>query len=127
MSTMKRYNELGHQPIFHIQLGVTNALHLQVWILSDGGRAHFKSRISFYFMTTLPDLFGMFHALCAPSNTITGAVFHWLFSPSNHGKGECDSHGAVVKRGIRLFVLDGVYLEFCLHLLIADVRFTSCG
>lgn len=31
----------------------------QVWMLSDGGRAHFKSRISFYFMTTLPDLFGM--------------------------------------------------------------------
>lgn len=77
-------------------------------MLSDGGRAHFKSRISFFFMTTLPDLFGMCLFSCGSVNNFQDAVFHWLFSPSNHGKGECDSHGAVVKRGIRLFVLDGM-------------------
>lgn len=32
---------------------------------------------------------------------------HWIFALSNHGKGDCDSHGAVVKRSIRLFVLNG--------------------
>lgn len=36
-------------------------IFLQVWIDTDGGRAHFKSRISFFFASTIPDAFGIFH------------------------------------------------------------------
>lgn len=43
----------------------------------------------------------------------TGITVHWIFAPPNHGKGDCDSHGAVVKKGIRLFILNGMFL-FCL-------------
>lgn len=81
---------------------------LQVWFDTDGGRQHFKFRISFYFASTLPAILGnlMCVLLClAPAGQ--GIPVHWIFSPSYHGKGECDSHGAVVKRSIRLFVLDG--------------------
>lgn len=38
-------------------------------------------------------------------------IVHWIFSPSNHGKSECDSHGAVVKCAIARFVLSGILLR----------------
>lgn len=43
------------------------------------------------------------------ANIEIGVVVHWIFDPSHHGKGECDGHGAVVKSGIRFFVLKGKY------------------
>ena len=32
----------------------------------------------------------------------TGFVPQWIYDPPYHGKGECDSHGAVVKRKAEL-------------------------
>jgi hypothetical protein len=104
-------------PLFFILFILTTIFnYIQVWLDSDGGKAHFKSRISFYFASTLPSLFGMvfmrkFGFLLEMFLTlvffITDIRMHWIFSPSNHGKGDCDSHGAVVKTGAKLFVLNG--------------------
>jgi hypothetical protein len=45
-----------------------------------------------------------------------------IFAPSHHSKGECDSCGVVVKKGIRLFVLNGIFLHlFFKHLLCLPV------
>ena len=44
--------------------------------------------------------------------TSAGIFVHWIFAPSNHGKGDCDSHGAVVKRRIRRFVLNRMILYY---------------
>jgi hypothetical protein len=88
-----------------------NLIFVQVWLDSDGGKAHFKSRISFFFASSLPDIFGKYLPWCLNDKYdllfYVGVPLHWIYDPSNHGKGECDSHGAVVKKGIKLFVLNG--------------------
>jgi len=90
-----------------------------VIIDTDGGPTHFKTRISFFFGTKLPSMFGKCGTQHSDSNEINlfftkkSIPFHWFFSPPYHGKGECDSHGAVVKRTILLFVLDGNFV--CVH------------
>jgi hypothetical protein len=40
----------------------------------------------------------------------TGITVHWIFAPSNHGKEDCDTHGAAVKTAIRRYVLNGMSL-----------------
>lgn len=43
----------------------------------------------------------------SPFTSYIGFPVHWVFAPSHHGKGECDFHGAIVKKSIKLFVLNG--------------------
>lgn len=43
---------------------------------------------------------------------VTDITVHWIFAPPHHGKRACDSHGAVVKSGIRMYLLNGMILLF---------------
>ena len=82
---------------------------MKVWLNTDGGKAHFKSRISFYYFSTLRSLFGKHikYFILVIKLLVESLKIHWIFSESHHGKGEHDGHGATVKCNIRLFILGG--------------------
>lgn len=40
---------------------------------------------------------------------LLGIPIHWIFCPSYHGKGDCDGHGATVKKKIRRWVLNSMF------------------
>jgi hypothetical protein len=63
----------------------------------------------------------MLHHQNLPLHLILEAT-RWWFDPSNHGKGECDSHGAVVKNGMHWFVLNGMNFLYICDIVNISIR-----
>jgi hypothetical protein len=86
------------------------------YMCTDGAKFHFKTRILFYWASTIYRNYGISEVGIKQIKIIflLGILFHWWFDPPYHGKGECDGHGSVVKRKIRRYILKGVqFILFC--------------
>lgn len=60
-------------------------------ILTDGGAQHFKNRMSLHWATKAYSNFEL--------------QLQWIVDPAYHGKGECDGHGALLKKMAKIHVL----------------------
>ena len=63
----------------------------RIILLSDNARQHFHNTSNFLWCSRF---FGAY-----------GLHIEWHFDPPYHGKGACDARGAVIKRGLRFFLL----------------------
>ena len=76
--------------------------------VTDGGN-HFVSRFAFWYLNLFNHSYGNFK-FYKFYLYFKGIIFEQWICPPHYGKGECDSHGSVIKRKTRVFLLLGKYL-----------------
>jgi hypothetical protein len=128
---------LGHNNVFYNKCMVILLDQLKtdipfkfnkIYNVTDGG-SHFASRYAFWDLGRTSRLYSnlsfilFFYSDCLSSSvSFLEIKIHQVTCPPQHGKGECDGHGAVIKRKARLYLLVGMYfcsfLDFVLFLKI---------
>ena len=103
---------LGHNSVFYekcmsiLYEEIKQTMEFEItaiYNVTDGG-SHFVSRFAFWSVGKFAKHYGTF--ICDKITNLEIKI-HQITCPPQHGKGECDGHGAVVKRKARLFLLIG--------------------
>jgi len=107
---------LGHNNVFYMKCMTILLDQLKedvpfefkkLYNVTDGG-SHFVSRYAYWDLGKTSRSYsktGNFPSSQIPFST--EIVIHQITCPPQHGKGECDGHGAVIKKKARLFLLVG--------------------